>query len=124
MPQEPGYNPLAPPTPSNMKKRKAARSKKKPKRPSTSVPTGEDEDSPEAERGESLSQALLQGASVVPDSPIANTLRGALAGAGIGTSIDTSLRRYQDRKRRESLAKAVLAEGPSKAGGTPGTGDM
>lgn len=78
--------------------------------------------SAEALRDQSISQALMKGAAVVPQSSVSGTLRGLLTGAAVGLDLRSALASYQQRKRQETAAAAALKmnEAPVAAGtGTP-----
>lgn len=86
----------------------------RPKRPDTS--TGSKKEtmaSPGEERGMSISQALLKGAAMVPESGVSGTLRGILGGASVGMDIGTALDKYNRRKREETAANAAMKMGGS-----------
>ncbi len=73
-------------------------------------------------RDQSISQALMKGAAVVPQSSISGTLRGLLTGASVGLDLRSALVSYQQRKRQETAAAAALKmnQAPVAAGtGTP-----
>jgi hypothetical protein len=55
--------------------------------------------SPEVERNQAVSAALLKSAAFVQPSSVSGTLQGLLSGLGIGMEIDTAIQRYRDRKR-------------------------
>ncbi len=82
---------------------------KKPDKPDTLVSKSRKEDaSPEEKRSMSISQALLKGAALVPDSSISGALRGLLGGASVGLDIETALQAYSGRKREETAANAAM----------------
>lgn len=81
--------------------------KAKPKRPA--VPSAKRKvEAPEAERSASISQALLKGAALVPESSISGTLRGLLGGASVGLDIEAALTRYNQRRRDATVANAAM----------------
>ena len=55
--------------------------------------------SPEVERNQAVSSALLKSAAFVQPSSVSGTLQGLLSGLGIGMEIDTAMQRYRNRKR-------------------------
>jgi hypothetical protein len=83
----------------------------KPARPSTKVPKATMAESAETERGMSISQALLKGAAMVPESGISGTLRGLLGGASVGIDLNVALERYRQRKKEETAANAAMQMG-------------
>lgn len=90
-------------------KKVTRRTTKKPDRPDTSVSKSRKDDlSPEEKRSMSISQALLKGAALVPDSSISGALRGLLGGASVGLDIGTALQAYNRRKKEETAANAAM----------------
>ena len=84
-------------------------SRGKPTRPDTKVGArSAGKPSAEMERGQSISQALLRGASMVQQSPVSGTLRGLLGGASVGMDIDVALEGYRQRKKEETAANAAM----------------
>lgn len=81
----------------------------KPARPGTATASkGMKDMSPEEQRGQSISQALLKGAAMVPESRFSGTLRGLLGGASVGLDIGTALEQYRRMKRDETAANAAM----------------
>ncbi|KPL13132.1 hypothetical protein AMJ85_00295 [candidate division BRC1 bacterium SM23_51] len=72
--------------------------------------------SPEVERSQAISAALLKGAAFVQPSSISGALQGLLSGAGLGLEIDAAMQQYRDRKRSasESARARKLAAGPTQ----------
>jgi len=70
--------------------------------------------SPEVERKQAISSALLKSAAFVQPSSISGTLQGLLSGMGIGMEIDTAMQKYREGKRiaAESARANKLAAGP------------
>lgn len=89
-------------------RRVTRKGKKKPERPSTKTGKRAARETKEVERSRSISQALLKGASMVPESPISGTLRGLLGGASVGLDLQGAMIRYNQRKRAETVANAAL----------------
>lgn len=82
--------------------------KKKPKRPSTKTGKREPTETKEVERSRSISQALLKGAAMVPESPISGTLRGLLGGASVGLDLQAAMIKHNQRRRAETVANAAM----------------
>lgn len=80
----------------------------KPPKPDTSAGGGKGKVSPEEQRGQSISQALLKGAAMVPESRYSGTLRGLLGGASVGLDIGTALDKYRRQKLDETAASAAM----------------
>lgn len=96
-------------TPKGVKARRRAATAG-PRRPDTQSGKGSPKAgrSAEVERGESISQALMKGAAMVPQSPVSGTLRGLLGGASVGMDIDVALEGYRQRKKEETAANAAM----------------
>ena len=78
-----------------------------PQQPDTAAPRAQ-QVSPEQERGQSISQALMKGAAMVPSgSKGSQILQGLLGGASAGMDIDMALQNYRMRKQEDSAANAV-----------------
>jgi len=92
------------PRPTTTKRTQFAKSPK----PDTLVGRGRGGVSPEEQRGQSISQALLRGAAMVPDSSMSGTLRGLLGGASVGLDIGTALDKYRRQKLDETAATAAM----------------
>lgn len=71
--------------------------------------------SPEVERKQALSSALLKSAAFVQPSSISGSLQGLLSGAGIGTEIDAAMQQYRERKRAAAESSRAQAEAPSQS---------
>lgn len=78
----------------------------RPTPPSTAMPKGTE--SPEVERGQGLSAALLKGAALAPGGRAGGVLRGILGGASVGLDIGTALTKYNQTKQRETAANAAM----------------
>lgn len=65
------------------------------------------EASPEVQRKQALSAALLKGAAFVQPSGRAATLQGLLSGAGVGMEIDAALQHYRDQKKQQTMNNAA-----------------
>lgn len=72
--------------------------------------------SPEVERNQAVSSALLKSAAFVQPSSVSGALQGLLSGMGIGMEIDTAIRQYRDRKRSaaESARASKMIAGPAQ----------
>lgn len=70
--------------------------------------------SPEVERNQAISSALLKSAAFVQPSSVSGSLQGLLSGMGIGMEIDTAMQQYRDRKRSaaESARANQMSAGP------------
>jgi hypothetical protein len=90
----------------------------KPPKPDTSAGGGKlGKVSPEEQRGQSISQALLKGAAMVPNSSFSGTLRGLLGGASVGLDIGTALDKYRRQKLDETAATAAMKMSPEASAG-------
>ncbi len=97
-------------------KRVTRRVSEKPSRPDTSVRKSTEGDVSAAEkRSMSISQALLKGAALVPDSSVSGTLRGLLGGASVGLDIGTALQAYNRQKKEETAANAAMQMSQTQA---------
>jgi hypothetical protein len=72
--------------------------------------------SPEVDRKQAISSALLKSAAFVQPSSISGSLQGLLSGLGIGTEIDAAMQQYRDQKKAaaESVRANKLASGPAQ----------
>jgi len=72
--------------------------------------------SPEVERSQAVSAALLKSAAFVQPSSVSGALQGLLSGVGLGLEIDAAMQQYRDRKRSasESARARKLAAGPAQ----------
>lgn len=97
-------------------KRVKRRVSEKPDKPDTSVgKSRKEEASPDEKRSMSISQALLKGAALVPDSSISGALRGLLGGASVGLDIGAALQAYTRQKKEETAANAAMQMSQTQA---------
>ena len=96
----------------------------KPPKPDVSAGGGKGRVSSEEQRGQSISQALLKGAAMVPNSSISGTLRGLLGGASVGLDIGSALDKYRRQKLDETAATAAMKMSPPEASGPTSNPDV
>jgi hypothetical protein len=75
--------------------------------------------SPEVERNQAVSAALLKSAAFVQPSSVSGTLQGLLSGLGIGMEIDTAMQRYRDRKRSAAETARIEKRAPGAVARPP-----